>query len=461
MALTFNPPDWLIQEYVNRKTPIEEASIGLQTALQTYLALDESKRRNAAIASEAENRKGLLDVAKRKQAIEEGTYAHEYAPAMLPGAGGAYNTYSPQNFGEAQGQTLTGDAQLRSLLTQENAPATLGPSSAVSPLVSRWNEEKNTGFGLAQNKDLAPAPTTPQEQANLEFANAFPMGRKGSTEDVVYTPLPGGGYSVEKASRLTTGRTVVGKGVTSPGNTTAGISYETASPAQQKLAKARYEGRLRSSDLSFRERGMINMLADQYGQSIGGKPFNAADADVNYAMTKFSTSGKMGQNALSLNTALGHLDSAYDSYQKVGNTNQAWLNTPINELKAGTNDPDVIALETNLVALQGELANVFKNTGGTDQEINKWRNVLNNRLTPQQYIAIARKVDELLRSRLSAMEYQRSTAGGGTGAPLLSPKGKKISDRLSTESKNTTSGSGLTPEQRKARIAQLRSELGQ
>jgi hypothetical protein len=70
MALTFNPPDWLIQEYVNRKTPIEEASIGLQTALQTYLALDESKRRNAAIASEAENRRNLLDIAKQREMRE-------------------------------------------------------------------------------------------------------------------------------------------------------------------------------------------------------------------------------------------------------------------------------------------------------------------------------------------------------------------------------------------------------
>jgi hypothetical protein len=36
MAIPFNPPNWLIQEYINRKHPIQEASEGIQGALQTY-----------------------------------------------------------------------------------------------------------------------------------------------------------------------------------------------------------------------------------------------------------------------------------------------------------------------------------------------------------------------------------------------------------------------------------------
>lgn len=210
----------------------------------------------------------------------------------------------------------------------------------------------------------------------------------------------------------------------------AGTDWASATPQEQALAKARYEGRVRSGDIGFRERSKISALAEEYANINGLPKFSAFSADTNAAMAKFSTSGKMGQNALSLNTALGHLSSAYDSYQAIGNTDQKWLNTPINKLKKETNDPNVIALGINLNALQGELANVFKNTGATDQEISHWRDYLNTDLTPQQFIGAAGKIDELLRSRQDAMEYQRDGAGGGTGAPLLSPHGKEISTRL-------------------------------
>jgi hypothetical protein len=46
MALQFNPPDWVIQEYLNRKTPYQEASQGLQQGIQNYAAFDQMKRQN-------------------------------------------------------------------------------------------------------------------------------------------------------------------------------------------------------------------------------------------------------------------------------------------------------------------------------------------------------------------------------------------------------------------------------
>jgi len=232
-----------------------------------------------------------------------------------------------------------------------------------------------------------------------------------------------------------------GKGLTSVGQkkkgeqvitsqSGVGTSWANATPEQQALAIARYEGRLRSGDIGFRERSLISSLAEQYPTLYGLPKFNAYAADTNAAMARYSTSGKMGQNALSLNTALGHLSDAYDSYQAIGNTNQKWLNTPINVLKKETNDPEVVALGLNLNALQGELANVFKNTGATDQEIAHWRDYLNTNLTPSQYVGAAEKIDGLLRSRLNAMEYQRAGARGSGGAPLISPHGKDISQKM-------------------------------
>lgn len=221
-------------------------------------------------------------------------------------------------------------------------------------------------------------------------------------------------------------------------NSMDNVSWETASSQQRSLAKAMYEGRVRPSDIGFRERGKITLLANEYATENGLPPFRAYAADVNATMGKYSTSGKMGQNALSLNTALGHAASAFDSYKAIGNTNVAWLNTPINKLKQGTNDPNVIALGINLNALQGELANIFKNSGATDQEISHWRDYLNDSLTPDQYVGALGKIDELLRSRLDAMDYQRAGAGGGNGQSLISPHAQEISDQLKTPGSNPT-----------------------
>lgn len=235
---------------------------------------------------------------------------------------------------------------------------------------------------------------------------------------------------VTEQAALEKGGVQHGTHIVKPANSTDKISWDTASDQQKALAQAVYEGRVRPADVGFRERGKITLLANEYGIQNHKAPFKSYAADVNAAMGKYSTSGKMGQNSLSLNTALGHLSSAYDSYEKIGNTNQEWLNVPINTLKKNTNDPEVVALGINLNALQGELANVFKNTGATDQEISHWQQYLNENLTPQQYIGAASKIDELLKSRLDAMEYQRSQAGGGNGAPLISPHAKDISEKL-------------------------------
>jgi hypothetical protein len=53
MALQFNPPDWAIQEYMNRKTPAQEASQGLQQGLQNYAAIDQMKRQNMMVDMQA------------------------------------------------------------------------------------------------------------------------------------------------------------------------------------------------------------------------------------------------------------------------------------------------------------------------------------------------------------------------------------------------------------------------
>lgn len=200
MALQFNPPpDWLIQEYMNRKDTTQVAADGAQSVLQNYIALDQSNRKNALATQELATKNAEFELSKRKDAREQGQFARDYNPTELPGAGGAYNQFSTENYGQA-GPALTPDAQMRSLLTQSGAQPTLASTLGQappppqenagprrSPIMDFWSSSH--GVGLAQNTQLAPGPTNAQEQANLEFANMYPQGRKASTEETVGTSL--------------------------------------------------------------------------------------------------------------------------------------------------------------------------------------------------------------------------------------------------------------------------------
>lgn len=185
MALQFQPPpDWLVQEYMNRKHPIAQAAEGAQNVLGTYMTLQNQQDTQAIRQRQMKLLEQKQVLEEQKNTREQGQYAREYAPAELPGAGGAYNQYSTSDMGQAQGQTLTQDAQMRSMLTQEQgagAPS-LGPTAGSgSLLIDHWNSSMgaNQGIGMAQNTNLAPTPKNPQEEANLGFANRFPFGLKG------------------------------------------------------------------------------------------------------------------------------------------------------------------------------------------------------------------------------------------------------------------------------------------
>lgn len=300
--------------------------------------------------------------------------------------------------------------------------ATLASTSPTIPMPAQGQPDSNIGLppGLMQ-------PTTGQTPVPIAAPPVKPQMVNAATAAMAYkmrdVPVQ------SQADALKVGHMQAGTKLINPSTATGQITWEGASPQQQALARAMYEGRVRPSDIGFRERGAMAALANEYGSLNGLPPYKAFNAEINATMGKYATSGKLGQNALSLNTALGHASSAYDSYKALGNTNQEWLNVPINKLRQKTNDPNVVALGINLNALRGELSNVFKNTGGTDQEIASWKEYLNEDLTPSQTIAAMTKVDELLRSRLDAMEFQKSQAGG-SGAPLISPHAQKISKDL-------------------------------
>lgn len=224
-----------------------------------------------------------------------------------------------------------------------------------------------------------------------------------------------------------------------------GISWDKATPEQQNLAKALYEGRILTSNLSFRDRGTTTALANEYAIKSGLPPFKAYRGDVAAGTAKNFAYGKFGQNVNSLNTALGHVGAVFDAYQALDNTDTRLLNTPINKLKEQTNDPAVIKLDVSLNALRGELATVFKGSSGTDQEIGSWKEFLDRDLTPTQAVGAMQQVDELLRSRQQALEYSRESGQAGGGMPLISPKASKTREKFGLLPGKSNKSSGGDP----------------
>jgi hypothetical protein len=214
-------------------------------------------------------------------------------------------------------------------------------------------------------------------------------------------------------------------------------TWDNASPEDRRIAVGLYSGTLRPGSVGYREKTKYTGLAAEYGEMIG-KPYVDYTGEVRAGTEKSFAYGKLGQNALSLNTALGHAKSALDAFGRVKNTNAAALNVPLNKIKGKMNDPNIIQTRASLNALRGELATTFKGSGGTDQEIASWMEVLNEGLTPTQADGAIREVNDLLNSRLSALKYQQSSVmGGNPQRQLLSPHAAELNRQFSQGKEST------------------------
>lgn len=182
--------------------------------------------------------------------------------------------------------------------------------------------------------------------------------------------------------------------------------------------------------------------------------FDMSQYPARAALRRDFTSGKGAQNLRSLNTAIGHLDSLRKAADGLDNASSQTWNKIINLTLSEVGDPRVVKFNTAMNAVAGEMATIFKNTSGTDQEIKSWREQLNSSQSPEQvHGAIAQLID-LMASRMEALSGQWTA---GMGRPrdfrFLNPKSEAILreagatamlelDRIGSQSVTTT----LTPQ---------------
>jgi len=142
--------------------------------------------------------------------------------------------------------------------------------------------------------------------------------------------------------------------------------------------------------------------------------FNAAEYQVRYNLRKSFTSGKDKDNLLALNTAIGHIDSLVKAKDELANSNWPTANAATNLLakyfpvseglvkRQGT----ITGVKTKFNAVAGEMANIFKRSGATDQEIKSWKSTITDpsTATPAMWDAFINGSLELMGSRISALK---------------------------------------------------------
>ena len=182
-------------------------------------------------------------------------------------------------------------------------------------------------------------------------------------------------------------------------------------------------------------------LRTPYWQNILGRvavyepTFDATQYNVRMGVKRDFTSGTSSKTALSLNTAIGHLESLKKAADELDNSSFTPINSVVNRLQPLIGDPRVKKLNTTANAVAGELATVFKNTSGTDQEIKSWREQFSAYDSPKQIKeGGVNQAIELIGSRLGAL---RNKYEQGLGKPIdfqiLSPKSRKILQSLGAD----------------------------
>ena len=170
------------------------------------------------------------------------------------------------------------------------------------------------------------------------------------------------------------------------------------------------------------------------------------------ALRKDFNSGKGAANIRSLNTAIGHLDTLRTAGQDLNNSWAPALNAVENFASSAAGKAKLARFNAAADAVTSEMANVFKGSGATDQEIKAWRNSLSPNMSPAQLDGSINQMLTLMGSRMDTLQGQYS---GGMGRPtdfrFLNEKSRKILTRLGAhglvDSDTGNSGSVSAPSQ--------------
>lgn len=194
-------------------------------------------------------------------------------------------------------------------------------------------------------------------------------------------------------------------------------------PGMRSLVKSIAEGRTQVPRI-YRSAKAGEIGATQIAEAVAqfDPSFNAQDFNSRNRTRIEFTSGATGKQINAINTAIGHLESYVNDFQKLDNFHSGIGSQPLNAiLNAGrdfNNDPRLNPVRTDISAIAGELTRVYRQAGGTESDIAAWKAGLGTSNSPESAMASIKAMATLLQSKLSAMQQQYSLGMGSADAPL-------------------------------------------
>ena len=158
-------------------------------------------------------------------------------------------------------------------------------------------------------------------------------------------------------------------------------------------------------------------LVSQYDPS-----FDAVNYQARNATRKDFTQGKSADNITALNTAIAHLGTLAENFNKMNNSRFPLYNKVANAAGNALGNEAIqknyAAVGANAEAVAHELAKVFRTTGMSEAEIRAWKEKISENASPAQQAGIIQEAISLMEGRLNALTERYNQGMGTTKEPL-------------------------------------------
>ena len=231
----------------------------------------------------------------------------------------------------------------------------------------------NKGWSMLQAADQEDTPTQIKNEAQARAIQVDPTSSPKAVRVANAWMASNNAAQAAKAAQHGAGKGAGGDGgAPKPG-----------SDAYKALIQGAYTGNI---DLGQAMRYGKPFMTQLTADTLAAHPdFQAGQFKANQSLLVSGTSGKIATNIAGMNALSDHIKDGLDGIARLNNTNSAWMNTPLNDLRSKTNDPQIGPAIERLLAVKSQLLTVLDNgKAAHDADLQQMRDALNTSQTPNQ-----------------------------------------------------------------------------
>lgn len=199
-------------------------------------------------------------------------------------------------------------------------------------------------------------------------------------------------------------------------------------PAEQPLIKALVEGRMAfPTGTALRApywQGIIQKVAE-YDPS-----FDTINYNARLNTRKDFTSGTSAKQVNALNTVIGHMESLDKASKALNNDSLTGWNALANWVADVTGQSAPKTFEATREAVADELTRVWRQAGGSVDDIKERKKQLSTNSSPEQFADVIGQLGDLIESKLDSMQNQYDQGMGISDVKMMTPQARATLDRL-------------------------------